>query len=111
MFRMNVVSEAAQPDQEQMQKYMEQWWSWINSIESKGQLAEGGRHLSRSGRVLLPGNKKQEGPYVHNNNSVAGYIQVLAPDLDAAVKLAAKCPILNGENTSVEVRETAVPGR
>ncbi len=108
---MDVVNDAAQPGPEQMEEYMQQWWDWIGWIGEKGQLAEGGRHFSRGGRLLLPGNKMQEGPCVSDGISLAGYIHVLAADLNAAVKLAAKCPILNGQHTSVEVRETIDPRR
>ncbi|MBL7777896.1 MAG: hypothetical protein JNK66_06280 [Chitinophagales bacterium] len=40
---------------------------------------------------------------------IAGYIIILAKNLDEATKIAKKCPILNGQNTSVEIRETATP--
>jgi len=34
----------------------------------------------------------------------------LAESLDEATGIAEKCPILNGQNTSVEIREVATPG-
>lgn len=52
-----------------------------------------------------------ETPHIANNNSIAGYIIVLTENLDEASKIAKKCPILNGQNTSVEIRETATPGK
>ncbi len=36
---------------------------------------------------------------------------VLAKNLNDASKLAERCPILKGENTSVETREVATPGQ
>jgi len=62
------------------------------------------------GRVLKPNNEVVETPHIADNNSIAGYIIVLAKNLDEATKIAKKCPILNGQNTSVEIRETATPG-
>ncbi len=50
-----------------------------------------------------------DGPYTVNRESVAGYIVIFAKDIDDAVRIARKCPILRGEGTSVEVRETATP--
>jgi hypothetical protein len=52
----------------------------------------------------------KEGPYVLNKESIAGYIIILAKDMEDATSIAKKCPILQGEGTSVEVRETANPG-
>jgi hypothetical protein len=109
LFRMNILNEAAQPTSEQMEIYMQQWMTWLSEISKKGQLADGGNHLSRQGRVLRPNNQVSEMPYQAEEQSVAGYIIVIAEDLDEATEMAQKCPILNGENTSVEIRETDNP--
>jgi len=109
LFRMDVTNKESQTTKEQMKTYMQQWMLWINDIANKGQLADGGNHFSRQGRVLKAKNKEIKTPHA-DNNSVAGYIIVLADNLDSASKIASKCPILNGENTSVEIREVAVPG-
>lgn len=110
MFRMDITNEEAQPTKAQMETYMQQWMDWINEIEGNDQLADGGNHFSRQGRVLKPNNVVVETPYIAESNSVAGYIIILADNLEAATKIAKKCPILNGQNTSVEIRETATPG-
>jgi len=107
LFRMDIT---AKPSQKQMDAYMHDWMQWINSIAAAKQLAEGGNHLSYTeARVLKPGNVTENKPYAVNKESVAGYIIVLAKDLDDASKIAARCPILNGEGTSVEVRAVASP--
>lgn len=106
---MNILDEAAQPTAEQMEMYMQQWMAWLNEISDKGQLADGGNHFSRQGRVLRPHNRVSELPYQAEEQSVAGYILVLANDINDATELAQKCPILNGNNTSVEIRETDNP--
>ena len=110
LFRMDVTNKEAQPTQQQMKSYMQQWMAWINDIADNDQLADGGNHLSAQGRVLKPNNEVIETPHISNDNSVAGYILVLADDIDEATKIAKKCPILNGENTSVEIREIGTPG-
>lgn len=110
LFRMDILTESAQPDEAQMNSYMISWIKWINSISAKGKLADGGNHFSKTGRLLRPGSTITDGPYVANNESVAGYIIILAKDLDDAISIAEKCPILEGEGTSVEIRETATPG-
>jgi len=109
LFRMDLTNEEAQPTPEQMEIYMQQWISWMNEIADKGQLADGGNHFSRNGRVLKPGSEVIKTPYIADSNSVAGYIIILAKNLDDATKIAKNCPILNGQNTSVEIRETAMP--
>ncbi len=110
IFRMNIITEEAQPTAEQMHGYMQQWIEWISFIKDKGQLVDGGNHFSREGRVLKPGNKVVDGPYVADRNSVAGYILIRAADMDDATRVAEKCPILLGENTSVEIRQVGQPG-
>lgn len=94
-----------------MELYMQQWMSWINEIEAIGQLANGGNHFSREGRVLKPKGEITNLPFIEDNMSVAGYIIITAANMEDAIKIAAKCPILNGNHTSVEIRETALPGR
>ncbi len=110
LFRMDITSKEAQPTEEQMKTYMQQWTEWIDTIANKSQLVEGGRHFSRKGRILLPGNQVIEKPYTAEDISVAGYIIILARNMEDATVIAGKCPILNGQNTSVEIRETATPG-
>ena len=111
MFRMDITTAQAQPSPEQMKVYMEQWTNWVNGISSGGRLADGGNHFSRGGKVLKPHNTITDGPYTANRESVAGYLVIHAKDMNDAVGIAEKCPILAGEGTSVEVRETASPGR
>lgn len=104
IFRMNISDPELQPTKEQMEMYMQQWTHWTNAISENGQLA-GGNHLSSRGRVLKPKNQMIDSPYIAENNSVAGYMIVLADNIEDATKIALKCPILNGESTSVEIRE------
>lgn len=110
IFRMDITTKNVQPTKEQMNLYMQQWMEWINDITAKGQLSEGGNHFSKQGKVLKPKKEISEGPYTENQTSVAGYIIILAKDINGATVIASECPILNGENTSVEIREIASPG-
>lgn len=110
LFRMNITDQQLQPSSEQMDQYMQQWTDWIHTIIEDGQLANGGNHFSVQGRVLKSGGEVLETPHISENISIAGYIIVLANNLDEATQIAMKCPILNGQQTSVEIRETAAPG-
>lgn len=107
LFRMDITTPEAQPTKAQMEGYMRDWAKWIQTIVDKDQLAEGGNHLSTTGKVLRPKKQMNDGPYVVNKESVAGYILVLAKDMNDALTIARECPILQGEGTSVEVREIA----
>jgi len=110
LFRMDITTPEAQPTPGQMDIYMQDWMEWINDISAHGQLADGGNHLSNSGTVLRSMNRINGEPYTSNNESVSGYIIILAKNEKDALSIARKCPILSGEGTSVEVRETATPG-
>lgn len=110
LFRMDITNQEAQPTKKQMEVYMQQWMEWMNEIGDNDQLANGGNNFSLQGRVLKPNDEVIESPHIADNNSIAGYIIVLAENLEEATKIAKKCPILNGQNTSVEIRETATPG-
>ena len=110
LFRLDILTKEAQPTKEQMEIFMQQWTKWLDEISAKGQLAEGGNHLQYSGRIIKPGGIVLNQPYSSNLESVAGYILVLAKNMDDATDIAEKCPILNGgDKNSVEIRETATP--
>lgn len=109
-FRMDLTNKNAQPTKKQMETYMQQWMSWINEISDNNQLADGGNHLSKKGRVIGPNNEIKESPYISENSSLAGYIIINAKDMKNATDIAKRCPILLGDNTSVEIRETNFAG-
>lgn len=111
LFRMDITNKEAQPSKKQMEIYMQQWMNWINEIAENEQLADGGNHFSRQGRILKSDNVVIETPHIADNNSIAGYIIILAATIDKATNIAKKCPLLNGPNTSVEIRETATPAQ
>jgi hypothetical protein len=108
LFRMD-ISGSSRPSPQQMEQYMKSWNQWTGSIEANSQLLTG-NHFSQQGVVLKPGNETEHTPYNVGGVSVAGYIIISARDLTDAMAIGAKCPILNGEHTSVEIRELAAPG-
>ena len=110
LFRMNITSPERQPTSQQMKEYMEHWTAWVQGISEKGSVI-GGTHFSKDGWVLKSGGDVSQGPYVDaEKQSVAGYIIVSCNDVETALDIARQCPILNGSETSVEIRETASPG-
>ena len=109
LFRMDISTPEAHPSPRQLETDMVDWMEWIDYITDKGQLAEGGNHLAFKGKVIRPYNNISNEPYTEKNESVTGFIIILAKDLDDAEHLAKKCPILQNEGTSVEIRETITP--
>ncbi len=105
IFRMNLTS-GTPPTPEQMKCYMDNWMKWVNNISSQGKLANGGNSfLPHVGRVLKSDNSINNGIYVADEQSLAGYVVVCTQDIEDATNIAKECPILQGQNTSVEIRQ------
>jgi hypothetical protein len=81
------------------------WMNWINWIDAQGKLAEGGNHLASDGIVLHSNGLITEGPFTEIKESILGYILINADSYDDAILIAKDCPILAGEDTSLEIRE------
>jgi hypothetical protein len=96
------------PEPDQLALYLEQWQSWIDAIAIENKLL-GGNHLSSEATVLHSGSAIPQA-LPDNELMLAGYIRILAANMEDACRIAADCPILKGNNTRVEVRETASPG-
>lgn len=108
IFRLNIKDKTRQPGPEEMKTYMKAWTEWIDEISDDDQLAGGGHHFSYTTARVVRGNTVSDGPYLLQDEGIAGYIVILAEDIDSATAIALKCPILNGEGV-VEVREAASP--
>lgn len=110
IFRLDISSENAQPSNEEMEIYLQQWNHWINDLQNSNHLAEGGNHLSRFGKVVKANNEVTDSVFIENSLSVAGYILILANNMDEAVELATTCPILQEKANSVEIRKIGSAG-
>jgi hypothetical protein len=90
---------------EEMQKSMQKWVAWIESLSKQG-IYKGGEPLTREGRVVS-GKKKTvtDGPFAEAKDLVGGYFLVTANDYNHAVELARGCPSLEDDDGSVEIRE------
>lgn len=105
ILRMDITTKKTQPTPEQMEIFMKQWEEWIDDIAAKNKLADWGNKLSTEGRVIKPNDVITDGPYTEKRESIAGYIIIKATSFDEAVYIAKDCPVLQGEDTSVEVRK------
>ena len=82
--------------------------AWMETLVKGGHFVGGQRLVGNSGAVLK-GRKPQltDGPYAEGKEVVAGYLLIKANDLEEATALAARCPILEHEDGSAEIREIA----
>ena len=89
---------------ERARQSLERWSAWIHELEARGHLKSRGRPLEPEGRVIRGRNKTvTDGPYVETKDLVAGFITVVARDLDEAVAVTKGCPLLDAGG-SIEVR-------
>jgi len=91
--------------QEETQARNISWMDWVNWIDKQNKLAEGGNHLCTNGIVLHSNGLISEGPFTEIKESILGYILINAESYDDAILLAKDCPILDGVDTSLEIRE------
>src|SRR5688572_22232418 len=104
LMRLDLLTKGAQPSPEQLQTYMKMYQDWVAEIAANKKFV-GGKGLSTEGKVIKTNNVITDGPYAETKESLAGYIIIRAADFDDAVDIAKKCPILEGEGNSVEVRK------
>jgi len=104
LMRLNSALKDTPPSPEKMQEYMKTYHDWVGEIAAQNKFA-GGKGLSTEGKVVKSGQVVTDGPYAEIKEWLAGFIVVKAKDLDEALAFAKKCPILNGEGNSVEVRK------
>ena len=88
----------------EMQKRMQKWMAWTETLSKSGHL-KGGESLESAGKVVW-GPKKVVtfGPHAAAGDVVNGYLIISAQNLDEAVELAKDCPVLEG-GWVVEVRQ------
>jgi hypothetical protein len=92
-----------EPSQEEIQASIQEWQNWIGGIAAQGQFVSTSQ-LGYEGKTLHPGGVVTDGPYAELKEIVGGNIVVKAEDLDAAMRIAEGCPMLQiGGN--VEVRD------
>ena len=83
---------------EEGEKVMAAWGAWMQGLGES--LIDGGNPAGMSKTVTVSGIEDNGG-----SNPVSGYSLIDAADMDAALKMAKGCPILNGGQGTVEVAE------
>lgn len=92
------------PSPEQMQAIMASWNDWFRKVGDA--VIDGGDGLQATGRMIRPGGKVSDGPFIEAKELVGGFSIVKADSYDQAVEYAKSCPILEGGG-SIEIREMA----
>ena len=98
------VESTEAPSPEQMQQFLAMWGEWFKKFESH--VLDGGDALHPTGRVLKPGGIVTDGPYVESKEMLGGYSVIQADDYEAAIEIAAECPIAR-IGGAIEIREFA----
>jgi hypothetical protein len=89
---------------EEMQKMMQKWMGWMETLKKSGHLKDGGAPLEMTGKTVQgPRKSVVDGPYPEAKDAIGGFIIVTAKDIDEAAELSKGCPILESEGM-VEVR-------
>lgn len=92
---------------EDMQKIIERYKAWGDSLEASGKLIGSNKLVDEEGRVLRPEQGKVrviDGPYSESKEVIGGYFAIRAADYDEAVEISRSCPHLEYEGT-IEIRE------
>ena len=106
IFRQPMGPAETRPSMEQMQAAIKPWQDWMGSVAAQNKLVSPGSRLNSEGRVVRPGKKVTNGPFVEIKEGIGGYIVVRAKDFDEAVDISMECPILNPPwNGTVDVRK------
>jgi len=93
---------------EQMQKVIQKWSDWRESLQKSGHLKQLGERLEGGGKVVRGKSKAiTDGPYAESKDLVLGHMSVEAKDIAEASQIATGCPILDGDG-SVEIRPVMI---
>ena len=84
--------------EEDMAKVMEAWGAWFSQLGES--LVDGGNPIAQATTISSDGSTATGG----GANPLTGYSLVQASDMEAAIKMASNCPILDSGG-SVEVGE------
>jgi len=105
LFRINPEArQQAMGTPERAQQNMQKWLTWIQQLESNGNLKARGQPLDVGGKVVGGRTKLvTDGPFVEAKDIVSGFLTIRARDLAHAAEVAKDCPILEGDG-SVEIR-------
>lgn len=78
---------------ERIQQAIDDFYAWHDVLVAEGKMRAGQR-LGSGGKAVHKGKIFTDGPYGETKELIGGYWFIYAPDLDAAVRIAADNPCL-----------------
>jgi hypothetical protein len=105
LFRGNNWDKKLSP--EELQHSMSQWTTWYDELVRQGKI-KSAHPLMPEGRVISQkkGQPIADGPFAESKEAIGGYFFLQLSNLDEAVRIAKKCPLLE-YGVTVEVRPVA----
>src|SRR4249920_2858950 len=105
LFRHQDGQKLASP--EQIQIWMKQTMDWIGGIAAQNKFVQGNGLPFADSKVVRHKGVVTNGPFGEIKETIGGYIVVKANSVDEAVEFAKGCPVLQGDDNTVEVRAIA----
>jgi hypothetical protein len=92
---------------EELQRVMSKWTAWYDELTHQGKI-KSAHPLTPGGRVISQkkGQPIADGPFAESKEAIGGYFLLQHSNLDEAVRIAKKCPLLE-HGVTVEVRAIA----
>ena len=87
---------------EEMQRILEQYGAWVESLKAQGRFKGGHALNHRSKLIRGEDGALVDGPYAETKEALTGYFLIAAASHDEAVEIARGCPALS-HGESVEV--------
>ena len=78
---------------EEIQAAIDGFYVWYERLVDEGRVRRGSR-LDHTGRIVSRDGIVTDGPYGETKEVIGGFWTILAPDLDAAARIAAENPCL-----------------
>jgi hypothetical protein len=76
---------------------------WVESLAESINF-EGGKPLLNNGRYVGRDYILSDGPFIEAKESISGFIQILAENLEQAAAIAQTCPLVVQNAAAIEVR-------
>jgi hypothetical protein len=90
---------------EEMAESMKRWSDWMEDLQGKDLLIDGGCPLNYNGKRIDSDGIVTDIAAMEFKELVSGFSIIKASNYDQAIEIAKACPIFNSPNITVEVRE------
>jgi len=91
---------------EEMEAHMGKWKKWMGGLAEQGKLTGGlplakgeGKQVVKNGTLVI------DGPFAEGKEVVGGYLIVNVENMEEAIEISKGCPIHEGPDANVEIRE------